>query len=439
MAGGTWEAQNKVRPGAYINFRSEGVQGIEFGERGTVALPLVLPWGQEQEVLTINSADINSLFPLLGFALVDPELLLLKETFKGARTVLLYRVNSGTKATATIGEQLTVTARYSGTRGNDITIVVQQNIVDETKYDVKTLIDGREHDVQVAGDIEELEDNDFVQFGGSGSFTATAGTALEGGANGDATSVEYAEFLSKVEAYSMNVICYPGTDEGIKELFKNFTIRLRDEEGIKIQCVLEDVQADYEGSISVLNGVILNDGTELAAEKAVAFVAGASAGSRINQSLTYSRYPGAVGVNERLSHSEIVSALQDGQIVFVPRDNGVVIEQDINTLVTFTPEKNKIFSKNRPLRTLDQLNNDVRRLIEDRYLGKVSNNEEGRSLVKNDILKQLQVYEALSALTNVRQEDVEVSIGNEIDAVVATIAAQPVDSMEKFYIEVVVR
>ena len=37
MAGGNWTAQNKVRPGIYINFTSRGGASHTPGHRGTVA------------------------------------------------------------------------------------------------------------------------------------------------------------------------------------------------------------------------------------------------------------------------------------------------------------------------------------------------------------------------------------------------------------------
>lgn len=437
MAGGMWEVQNKVRPGVYINFKSTGLQGVVFGERGTVALPMTLDWGPEQEVQKIESADLSGLFYLLGHTIVDPELLLLKEAFKGAKTVLFYRLNKGTKATATIGE-CTITAKYSGTLGNKIKVVIQSSVVDEEKYDVQVFVGQTEVDFQTVSDVKELQNNSFVEFSGEGTLTLTAGLPLTGGDDGTVSTVEYADFLAKIEAYEFNTICYAGPDIAIKQLFSFFTRRLRDEEGIKIQCVLAENSEDYEGILSVKNGVILEDGTELPAEKAVAYVAGASAGCRIYESLTYSKYPGVVNVDNRLTHSEIIEALQAGHIVFVPKNDAVIIEQDINTLTTFTPEKNQIFRKNRPIRTLDQINNDVRRLLEERYIGKVNNNDDGRNLVKNDILRYLQELERLSALQNVQQEDVIVTKGMENDAVVVDIYAQPVDSMEKFYIQVVV-
>ena len=39
-SGGTWIAQNKVRPGAYINFVSVPKAVGTLGERGTVAIGL---------------------------------------------------------------------------------------------------------------------------------------------------------------------------------------------------------------------------------------------------------------------------------------------------------------------------------------------------------------------------------------------------------------
>ena len=46
IGGGTFSAQNKVLPGAYINFVGTR-QGANMGARGTAALPLALNWGPE--------------------------------------------------------------------------------------------------------------------------------------------------------------------------------------------------------------------------------------------------------------------------------------------------------------------------------------------------------------------------------------------------------
>ena len=69
MAGGTWTTQNKVRPGAYINVRSNGGIGAAESISGVTALPLVLDFGPEEEVVTITAASDLTAF---GYDLNDP-------------------------------------------------------------------------------------------------------------------------------------------------------------------------------------------------------------------------------------------------------------------------------------------------------------------------------------------------------------------------------
>ena len=71
-----------------------------------------------------------------------------------------------------------------------------------------------------------------------------------------------------------------------------------------------------------------------------------------------------------MKESEIIEALKAGHLVFTARGGKAVIEKDQNTLTSFSPEKGKAFSKNRVIRVLDMLAEDVQRIFEDYYLGK---------------------------------------------------------------------
>src|SRR5690606_35836428 len=175
MAGGTWIAQNKVRPGVYINIRSEAQPLGTLGERGIATIALPLSWGPSKQVMTIEAGQ--NVFDVLGYDITAQQLLLVREALKRARTLLLYRLNEGNKATANIGSEnvMTVTAKYSGVRGNDITVVVQANVDDPGLFDVQTFVDGREVDLQTVSSIEELEENAWVTFSGTGAPEPTAG------------------------------------------------------------------------------------------------------------------------------------------------------------------------------------------------------------------------------------------------------------------------
>lgn len=440
--GGTWTVQNKVRPGVYINFVGEEKPVGTLGERGIVSLPIALSWGPAKQVITVEAGADT--FDTLGYPITAPQMLLVREALKRAKTLLLYRLNTGTKATASIGASpntLTVTAKHGGVRGNDIMIVIQTNINNTTKFDVKTLVAGQEVDVQTVADISGLKSNNWVDFSGSGTLTTTAGTPLAGGTDGTVVAQDYLDYLAAIEVHDFNTIGLTATDATTKDVFVSFAKRLRDTEGKKIQVVMENYPtADYEGVISVKNGVVLADGTTLTAAQAVAWVAGATAGAVVNQSLTYDVYDGAVDVAPKYTNSQIVAALQNGEFVFTAMDGRAVVEQDINTLHTFTPEKGKVFSKNRVIRVLDGLANDYIRVFSRSYIGKVANNDDGRNLFKSEIINITNQYQNIGAVQNFDpQKDLEVLPGVDMEAVVVNQWVQPVDSIEKLYFTITVR
>ena len=53
LGGGNFTAQNKILPGAYINFVSAQTTGANIGERGIVALGIEVDWGKENEVIEV--------------------------------------------------------------------------------------------------------------------------------------------------------------------------------------------------------------------------------------------------------------------------------------------------------------------------------------------------------------------------------------------------
>lgn len=431
MAGGTFTAQNKVRAGAYINFRSVKKGPAAVGDRGIAVVPMELGFGPAGRLIEITAeSDVKK---LLGYPADHKALLLLRECAKRAKKVLVYRLTEGGRASCT-GGNLTVTARYGGSRGNDLTVRVA---AEGEKFRVETLLDGAVADRQEGRAVSDLSGNSWVEFSGSGALTAQAGMVLTGGSDEKVSAESYDGFFSALEKADFQTFALPSGDAGVLSKAAAFVRRMRDQEGKKIQGVAAGYpQADCEGIISVKNGVVLEDGTEISAVQATAYVAGMTAGAQVNESNTYGSYDGAVEVSERYTDSEITAALKAGEWVFVPRNGGVVVEQDINTFTSFTAEKGKIFSKNRPLRVMDGLAADIKALFEGQYLGKTGNSADGRSLFKAEILSYLQQLEDIGAIDGLDPEDVEVLPGSDADAVAVKLLLRPVDSMEKLYMTV---
>ncbi|MGX4583366.1 phage tail sheath family protein [Paenibacillus chitinolyticus] len=438
MTGGTWTTQNKVRPGTYINVLSDPQTLGTMGDRGTVTFPLTLSWGPAKQVIELQAGE--DIKDKLGYGITDPEMLLVREAFKRARTVLLYRLNAGVKASAT-KSGMTATALHGGKRGNDLTIVIQNNIDDNARYDVKTLLLGSVEDTQTVETIEQLKPNKWIVFSGNGAPEVTAGLPLTGGDDGTATNLDHTDYLDAAEVLDFNTIALPSSDATLKSIYVSFAKRLRDMEGRKIQLVLPNYSlADNEGVIGVKNGVKLSDGTIIPAPQAVVWVAAATASAAVNESLTHQAYDDAVDVDIRYTNSQIEAAIKNGEFLFTPSGGRAIVEVDINTFRSYTPTKRKHFSKNRVLRVLDAIANDLKSIFDQYYIGQVDNNSDGRNLFLKEVVKYLGNLQDLNAIKNFdAQKDVQVTEGTDTDSIFISSYVQPVDAVEKVYMKVQVR
>lgn len=254
------------------------------------------------------------------------------------------------------------------------------------------------------------------------------------------TQADVEEALESLKTVKWDILCYPydgESEETIKAVIAAFIQTMRENEGIKCQAVLANHAGDYEGIINVTQGVVMSDGTEMTAAEVTAWVSGATAGASITSSNTGKIYTGAIDVIPRMTKTEMEKAVKEGQLIF-KADNAqnVSVVYDINSLITHTEEKGKLFSKNRVVRTLDSIANDLTSIFESNYVGKVSNNTEGRSLLKAMVVDYFNTLLTMGAIQNFETDDVNITAGRESDAVVVDAAIQPVDCVEKIYITV---
>jgi hypothetical protein len=338
--GGTWNSQNKILPGAYINFLTNAPLSITVGDRGIVALLQKVSKGTKGEIYRITALD-QSEWPA-GVTAADK--LLVNEALKGAQTVLVYNLD----------------------------------------------------------DVEDA--------------------------------------LEALQTEVFNVLCYPYDGEGtaaIKSAIQTWVEDMREDEGVKIQAVLANYDADSEAIINVTQGVKLADETELTPAQCTAWVAGVTAGARINQSNTGRKYVGAIDVVPRMTKTEMETAIENGEFIFkVDTAQNVTAVYDINSLTTVTTDKGKAFTKNRVIRAIDGINNDITTIFESNFVGKIDNNPDGRSLLRATLIEYFNELQRLNAIQNFVPEDVTVSPGADSDAVVIDCYIQPVDSIEKIYITV---
>ena len=486
MAGGTWRIQNKVRPGVYINVKGDGkpVLTTPLG-RLLMFQNKPLGWGKKGIIELTATSDFTA---LTGHKNTDEVLAPVHEALKNAETVLLLNdFDGGTKSTSTKDGVYTINAKYEGEQGNNISVsfapsplgdgAKTQDITVTTLFGTKqvdqakiTLPLANKEAITAAEltDEKQLEvHNDYVDitFGTNPAdvtkelnskgeyplYTAifngltqnAANVSLTGGSNGTNKVVDDMNDYLENEFYAVATTAGWEESSNIHKLLVEEIKLLRENVGIKVRGVVPNESGavyNYEGVSTVLNGYVLNDGTVITPNIATARFAGMSASATPDQALTYTQLDDAAEAKPKLNNDKTIEALNAGQIVFTTRaGNRVVIEQDINSLTKFTSTKPKDFSKNRIIRTLDEICTNTTQTFETSFLGKVSNNEAGRNVFKANRIGYLTGLQNQNMIRDFENSDLTLSQGDEKDAVLMELYVTPVDAMEKLYVNLIVK
>lgn len=435
LGGGNFVTQNKVLPGSYINFVSADNGVNVFSDRGIGAVGIDMNYFND-DLMTVTKEDFQKNSQVIfGYNYNAEELAWTRDFFKNSKTLITgaLNTNGATKAT-----NIYCTAKCYGTRGNDLKTVIQTNVDTASKYDVSTYFGTTIVDKQTVTNATELVDNDFVVFKTGASLTTTAGTALTGGKNGSTTGSTVQNFLTKLESYSFNAVTVCGSSDA---LLVEWTKRMRDEVGMKFQCVVYDVtKPNYEGCVIIPNDSNGN------LKNTLPWVCGALAGCEINKSLTNKVYDGeylsqvdAFSCASNYSQTKLEDLIQNGYFAFHKVGNEVRVLMDINSLTTFTDEKGSVFSDNQTIRVCDQIAMDIATIFNNYYLGKVANDDIGRTTLWGEVVKHHNTLMSLRAIENFSSDDVTVELGDNKKAVVITDKITPVSAMSQLYMTVIVQ
>lgn len=434
LGGGKFQTQNKILPGSYINFVSAKDASIAVADRGYAAVALELDWGADG-ITTLTSENFQKdAKKLLGYDYADAEMKPVREMFKNAKTVYVYRLAG---ADAVKAKSAVATAKYAGVKGNKIATLIEANVDVEGKYDVYTLVDGVEVDKQTVTAYADLAANDYVEFNiASGALEAgTQPVYLEGGANGTVNAnSEHAKFLAVAESYAFNTLACNSVEKTIVDLYIAYTKRMRDEVGVKFQTVIYGDFDPNEKGVIVLNTPVVTEGVP--AHYGIFWVAGATAGCEINKTNTNKKYDGEYEFKVDYTKTELEDAIKTGKFVFhrVGDDTRVLV--DINSLVEYSMEESADFSDNKVVRIIDQIGNDVALEFNTNFLGKIPNDKAGRISFWNALDNYAKTLQNLRAIQEWDNSLLVISEGETKTSVVVDMVVNVVGTMEKLYMTV---
>lgn len=304
------------------------------------------------------------------------------------------------------------------------------------KYIVTTLVNGKEVHTQEVSKASELKDNDFVVFNKEAELEAEAGDEFTGGTNGTVTGESYEKARNAFESYGFNILGLPVYDPDIQKAFVAYTIRLREEYGIKFQLVMpyneETGEINHEGVITYLNKTTdpgYDSDTSL-----TYWLAGAEAGCEVQNSIVGKVYDGSFNVEADVTRAQQQAAIDGGKILFHKDGNDVEILKDINTLTTIDDttkhSKNDDFKQNQTIRVIDGICLETAKIFNKYFLGKENNDEIGRNALKNELIKIREQYATLRAIKPYDPAALKLTEGDTIRHVMGTDEIKPTNAME---------
>lgn len=425
LGGGIYLTQNKILPGAYINFVSKAVPAANLTDRGVAAFGFDFDWGQENTVYEVYESDLikNSL-EIFGYDYASEKMAGIKDIFKNASKLYAYRLNGGGSKAA----NEFCTAKYSGVRGNDMRVVITNSLDTPSNYDVSLYLDTQCVFTQTVASAAALTENPWVDWKTEAALTVNAGAPLTGGTNANSNATNHQKFIDKLEACpDINAVGYAGSDSAIKALYAAWVKYMRDDVGVKLQAVLFGYAADHEAVVNVKNSANL-----------VYWATGVIAGTAVNASATNKRYDGNYVVNADYTQAQLEGCIKSGEWVLHKVGNEIHVLRDINSLTTATVDKGEIFKDNQTVRIIDQIAMATASIFNSKYLGHVPNDADGRLSLWGDLCKIHQELQGIRALENFKNEDITVERGDDKHSVLVNEAITVINTMEKLYMSVIV-
>ena len=243
------------------------------------------------------------------------------------------------------------------------------------------------------------------------------------------------EACAAFEPYDFNVLCaYTSADASA---YITQVKSWRDEMGKKCQVVVyNQTTPNHEGVINVVS-TVSDEGAD--AYALVAWVAGAEAGCAINSSCTNMLYDGEYTVVTDKTQKQLEDCITNGQIAFHLVYGDVRVLEDVNSLTETTVDKGEDFKNNQTIRVIDQIANDIAKLFNTKYLGKIPNNASGRVSLWADVVAHHRQLEEIQAIENFDATLVTVEQGANKKSVVVNDVITVTNCMAQLYMTVVVQ
>lgn len=170
-------------------------------------------------------------------------------------------------------------------------------------------------------------------------------------------------------------------------------IKAQREAGATPKAVLPTTAADSEAIINFATDDIKVGNEQFSAAEYCSRIAGLIAGTPMTISCTYAPLPEVTDV-VKLTKEEMDEAIDNGEFIIFYDGEKVKVGRGVNSLQTTTQEKGEAFKKIKIVEAIDMIKADIRKTIEDNYIGKYANSYDNKCILITAILGYFRGLEA---------------------------------------------
>lgn len=227
------------------------------------------------------------------------------------------------------------------------------------------------------------------------------GMGIEEGDSEEEITEKYRNAFQAIESIKFQyLVCPTVKTDGKTQDIVSWVKLMRGKKSKKIKAVLPNTAADFEGIINYTTEenkkeetIIQEDGTKTivetiyTAEEYCSRIAGLIAGTPLTMSCTYAPLSELADCTHLEDMNE---AVDKGEFILFYDGEKVKTVRAVNSLVTLTTDKGKSFKKIKIVEGMDMINDDIRKTIEDDYVGKYNNTYDNKCILLTTIKQYLE-------------------------------------------------
>lgn len=202
------------------------------------------------------------------------------------------------------------------------------------------------------------------------------------------TEGQISEALTYFEGVEFNLMCMPSAETSDVTAIKTFIKKMNDVVKYKCDAIIANDKADSEAIINYTAKNIVVGGKSVTTANHTARIAGLIEGTPLHQSITFATLSDVDAI-ENLTKEQADTRINNGELILVREMGKVRVARGVNSLTTLTDVKGNAFQKIKLRKILNLIHNDLRRVIVEKYIGKVPNNYDNKCILITEIKNYL--------------------------------------------------